>query len=57
MADLQKEAMELMKKAESERLDLERKELEDQIRQAEEKGDEKLENELMLKLSKILRRK
>lgn len=56
-ADLQKEAMELMKKAESERLDLERKELEDQIRQAEEKGDEKLENELMLKLSKILRRK
>ena len=29
----------------------------DQIRQAEEKGDEKLENELMLKLSKILRRK
>ena len=49
--------MELIKKAESERLDLERKELEDQIRQAEEKGDEKLENELMLKLSKILRRK
>ena len=56
-ADLQKEAMELIKKAESERLDLERKELEDQIRQAEEKGDEKLENELMLKLSRILRRK
>ena len=56
-ADLQKEATELMKKAELERLDAERRDLEEQIRQAEEKGDEKLEGELMLKLSKMLRQK
>ena len=56
-ADLQKEAKELMEKAESERLDTERRELEEKIRQAEEAGDEQLENELILKLSKILRRK
>ena len=56
-ADLQKEAKELMEKAESERLDAERRELEERIRQAEEAGDEQLENELILKLSKILRRK
>ena len=46
-----------MKKAELERLDAERRDLEEQIRQAEEKGDEKLEGELMLKLSKMLRQK
>ena len=56
-ADLKKEATELMKKAELERLDAERRDLEEQIRQAEEKGDEKLEGELMLKLSKMLRQK
>ncbi|MCR5572588.1 MAG: DNA primase [Candidatus Saccharibacteria bacterium] len=55
--DLQREANDLVKKATAERRDIERKELEEQIRKAEEAGDEKLEGELMLKLSKILREK
>ena len=54
-ADLQREATDLVKKARAERLEVERKELEEMIRQAEENGDEKLEGELMLKLSKMLR--
>ena len=53
--DLQKEAMALVRKVEAERLDSERKELEEMIRVAEEQGDEKLEGELMAKLSKLLR--
>ena len=56
-ADLQREALDLMQKAKAERLDVERKELERMIRQAEENGDEKLEGELMQKLSKMLRQK
>ena len=56
-ADLQREALDLMQKARAERLDVERKELERMIRQAEENGDEKLEGELMQKLSKMLRQK
>ena len=56
-ADLQREALDLMQKAKAERLDAERKELERMIRQAEENGDEKLEGELMQKLSKMLRQK
>ena len=56
-ADLQRETMDLIQKAEAERLDMERKELEQMIRQAEENGDEKLEGELMMKLSKMLRQK
>ncbi len=56
-ADLQREALDLMQKAKAERLDAERKELEQMIRQAEENGDEKLEGELMQKLSKMLRQK
>ena len=55
--DLQREANDLVKKATAERRDIERKELEEQIRKAEEAGDEKLEGELMLKLNKILREK
>ena len=55
--DLQREANDFVKKATTERRDIERKELEEQIRKAEEAGDEKLEGELMLKLSKILREK
>ena len=55
--DLQREADDLIKKVTNERKDLERRELEDQIRKAEEAGDEKLEEELMLKLNKILREK
>ena len=54
--DLQKEAKALVRKVEAERLDSERKELEEMIRVAEEQGDEKLEGELMAKLSKLLRR-
>ena len=55
--DLQREVDDLIKKVTNERKDLERRELEDQIRKAEEAGDEKLEEELMLKLNKILREK
>ncbi|MBP5656754.1 DNA primase [Candidatus Saccharibacteria bacterium] len=55
--DLQREAKELMQKVSTERQEAERKELEEQIRAAEKVGDEKLEEELMLKLSKILRQK
>ena len=55
--DLQREAKELMQKVSTERQEAERKELEEQIRAAEKAGDEKLEEELMLKLSKILRQK
>ena len=55
--ELQKEAKALMKKVRSERLEYERKELEEQIRVAEERGDEVLEGELMTKLSKLLRSK
>ena len=55
-ADLQKEAAELMKKAESERLGAERRDLEEQIRQAEAEGDEELEGELIKKMSEMLRK-
>ena len=53
--DLQKEAKALIQKVKAERLDVERKELEEQIRVAEEQGNEELEGELMKKLSKLLR--
>ena len=55
--ELCREANDLMRKTKSERLDAERKELEEKIREAEEKGDEQLESELMQKLSRILRQK
>ena len=55
-ADLQKEATELMKKAESERLGAERRDLEEQIRQAEAEGNEELEGELIKKMSEMLRK-
>ena len=55
-ADLQKEAAELMKKAESERLGAERRDLEEQIRQAEAEGNEELEGELIKKMSEMLRK-
>ena len=55
--ELQREANDLVKKAIMERRDIERRELEEQIRKAEEVGDEKLEGELMLKLNKMLREK
>ncbi len=55
--ELQREANDLVKKAIMERRDIERRELEEQIRKAEEMGDEKLEGELMLKLNKMLREK
>ena len=55
--DLQREAMDLMQKVKAERREEERKELEKMIREAEEKGDEALEGELMLKLNKLLRQK
>ncbi len=55
--ELQKEALNLIQKVQQERLAAERKELEEQIRMAEEKGDEALEGELMQKLSKLLRKK
>ena len=41
----------------AERLAGERLELEEEIRKAEDTGDEALENELLQKLSKILRKK
>ena len=53
--DLQKEANNLIAKALKERREAERRELEEQIRQAEEKGDEALENELLQKMNKLLR--
>ena len=56
-ADLQREADDLMKKAEVERLDAERKSLEEQIRQAEAAGDDELVEKLMRDLSKKLRQK
>ena len=52
-----REATALIEKVESERLNEERKTLEEQIRQAEKDGNEQLEGELMQKLSKMLRRK
>ena len=55
--DLQKEANSLIAKASEERLATERKELEEQIRVAEEKGDEAQIEELMKKLSELLRKK
>ena len=55
--ELQREANDLVKKAIMERRDIERRELEEQIRKAEEVGDERLEGELMLKLNKMLREK
>lgn len=55
--DLQKEAKSLIVKAESERREVERRDLEAQIRVAEENGDEALENELLQKMNKLLRSK
>ena len=55
--DLQKEAKNLIAKAESERREVERRALEEQIRAAEESGDEALENELLQKMNKLLRSK
>jgi len=55
--DLQKEAKSLIVKAESERREVERRDLEAQIRAAEENGDEALENELLQKMNKLLRSK
>ncbi len=55
--ELEKEAQNLVKRVKEERLAEERRDLEEQIRVAEENGDETLENELLQKLSKILRKK
>ena len=55
--ELEKEAQNLVKRVKEERLAEERRDLEEQIRVAEENGDEALENELLQKLSKILRKK
>ena len=55
--ELEKEAQILTKRVSAERLAEERLELEEEIRKAEEAGDEALENELLQKLSKILRKK
>ena len=57
LEDLQKEANSLIAKAKSERREAERKDLEAQIRAAEESGDEALENELLQKMNKLLRSK
>ena len=53
--ELQKEADNLMKRVRTDRQKNERRELEEQIRQAEEKGDTALEEELLKKLSKLLK--
>ncbi len=55
--ELQKEANNLIKKALAERRGVEQKELEEQIRIAEEKGDDARIEELMKKLSELLRKK
>jgi hypothetical protein len=55
--ELQKEANNLIKKALAERRGAEQKELEEQIRIAEEKGDDAQIEELMKKLSELLRKK
>ena len=55
--ELQKEANSLIKKALTERRGAEQKELEEQIRIAEEKGDDAQIEELMKKLSELLRKK
>jgi DNA primase len=55
--ELEKEAQNLVKRVKEERLAEERRDLEERIRMAEENGDETLENELLQKLSKILRKK
>ncbi len=55
--DLQKEANNLIKKATEERRQQEQKVLEEQIRIAEEKGNDAEVEELMKKLSEILRKK
>jgi DNA primase len=55
--DLQKEANNLIKKATEERRQQEQKALEEQIRIAEEKGNDAEVEELMKKLSEILRKK
>ena len=54
-SDRQREAKELVKTVRAERRELERRELEDKIRQAEADGDEQLEDELMMQLSRLLR--
>ena len=54
---LKREAAELEKSVESERLKRERKELEAQISEAEKAGNEELEQELMKKLNQILRKR
>ena len=55
--ELQREANNLMKKVLAERRGAEQKELEEQIRVAEEKGDDAQVEELMKKLSELLRKK
>lgn len=55
--ELTREVDALIEKVKAERLDGERKDLEEQIRQAEAVGDEQLESELMKRLSKLLRQK
>jgi DNA primase len=55
--ELEKEVASLIKKATVERRAAEQKELEEQIRQAEEKGDDAQVGELMKKLSELLRKK
>ncbi len=55
--ELQKEANNLIKKALVERRGAEQRELEEQIRIAEEKGDDAQIEELMKKLSELLRKK
>ncbi len=55
--ELEREALGLVKRVKTERLAEERRELEEQIRQAEEAGDEARENELLQKMSEILRKK
>ena len=57
ISELQKEATNLIKKASEERRQREQKELEEQIRIAEEKGDDAQVEELMKKLSELLRKK
>ncbi|MBO4855058.1 DNA primase [Candidatus Saccharibacteria bacterium] len=57
ISELQKEATNLIKKASEERRQCEQKELEEQIRIAEEKGDDARVEELMKKLSELLRKK
>ena len=56
-SELEKEVANLIKKATIERRAAEQKQLEEQIREADEKGDEALVGELMKKMSELLRKK